>query len=144
MQRQDLCSVIVKKYNHKANQGKAPDGRKTVLNRDFKADTINQKWVADMTYIHVLKEGWTYLASVVDLYDHKIIGCAYGKHMTAELALEAVKNACLNVADTTGIILHSDLRSQYTSDLFEEYMKTHDFIHPYVKATTKYFNKKGL
>ena len=35
--------------------------------------------------------------------------------MTAELAVEAVKNACLNVRDTEGIILHSDLGSQYTS-----------------------------
>ena len=34
--------------------------------------------------------------------------------MTAELAVEAVKNACLNVRDTEGIILHSDLGSQYT------------------------------
>lgn len=88
MQRQDLHSVVVKKYNHKANQGKIPDDKENVLNRDFQADTINQKWVTDITYIHVLKEGWTYLASVMDLYDRKIIGYAYGKTMTAELALE--------------------------------------------------------
>lgn len=64
---------------------------------------------SDITYIHVLKEGWTYHASVMDFYDCKITGYAYGKHMAAELALEAVKNACLNVVDTTGIILHSAL-----------------------------------
>lgn len=70
----------------------------------------------------------------------KIIGYAYGKHMTAELALEAVKNACLNVADTNGIILHSDLGSQYTSDLFEEYMKTHGFIHSFSRKGNPYDN----
>ena len=101
------------------------------LNRNFKAETINQKWVTDITYIHVLKEGWTYLASVMDLYDRKIIGYSYGKSMTADLALDAVKNACLNVSDTNGIILHSDLGSQYTSDLFEEYMRTNGFIHSF-------------
>ena len=109
MQRQGLCSVVVKRYNHKANQGKVPDDKENVLNRDFKAETINQKWVTDITYIHVLREGWTYLASVMDLYDRKIIGYAYGKHMTADLALDAVKNACINVKNTNGIILHSDL-----------------------------------
>lgn len=140
MQRQGLRSVVVKKYNHKANQGKVPDDKENVLNRNFKAETINQKWVTDITYIHVLKEGWTYLASVMDLYDRKIIGYAYGKHMTAELALEAVKNACLNVADTNGIILHSDLGSQYTSDLFEEYMKTHGFIHSFSRKGNPYDN----
>ena len=131
MQRQGLHSVVVKKYNHKANQGKVPDDKENVLNRNFKAETINQKWVTDITYIHVLKEGWTYLASVMDLYDRKIIGYSYGKSMTADLALDAVKNACLNVSDTNGIILHSDLGSQYTSDLFEEYMRTNGFIHSF-------------
>lgn len=109
MQRQGLHSVVVKKYNHKANQGKVPDDKENVLNRDFKAETINWKWVTDITYIHVLKEGWKYPASVMDLYDRKIIGYAYGKNMTADPALDAVKNASLNVSDTNGIILHSDL-----------------------------------
>lgn len=68
MQRQGLRSVVVKRYNHKANQGKVPDDKENVLNRDFKAETINEKWVTDITDIHVLKEGWTYLASVMDLY----------------------------------------------------------------------------
>ena len=90
-----------------------------------------EKWVTDITYIHVLKEGWTYLASVMDLYDRKIIGYAYGRTMTAELALEAVKNACLNVSNTEGIILHSDLGSQYTGDLFERYMQDNGFIHSF-------------
>lgn len=50
----------------------------------------------------------------MDLYDRKIIGWAYGKNITADLATQAVKNACLNIPDTTGIVLHSDLWSQYT------------------------------
>lgn len=73
MKRLGLRSVVVKKYNHKANQGKVLDDKENVLNRNFKAETINQKWVTDITYIHVLKEGWTYLASVMDLYDRKIM-----------------------------------------------------------------------
>ena len=140
MQRQGLRSVVVKKYNHKANQGKVPDDKENVLNRNFKADTINQKWVTDITYIHVLKEGWTYLASVMDLYDRKIIGYSYGKNMTADLALDAVKNACLNVPDMNGIILHSDLGSQYTSDLFEGYMQSNGFVHSFSRKGNPYDN----
>lgn len=64
-----------------------PDDKENVLNRDFKANTVNQKWVTDITYIHVLIEGWTYLASVMDLYDRKIIEYAYGKQATADLLL---------------------------------------------------------
>ena len=50
--------------------------------------------------------------------------------MTAELAVEAVKNACLNVRETRGIILHSDLGNQYTSRSFEKFLNSRGYgIH---------------
>ena len=90
MAEQGLRSIVVKKYNHHANHGSIPDDKKNILGRDFGTDTINQKWCTDITYIHVQKEGWTYLASVMDLCSRKIIGYAYGTSMTAELAVKAV------------------------------------------------------
>ena len=140
MKVQELRSKVVKKYNHHANKGNVPDDKENILNRDFKADTINQKWCTDITYIHVLKEGWTYLASVMDLCSRKIIGYAYGTTMTAELALEAVKNACLNVKNTEGIILHSDLGSQYTSQLFESYLSNAKMQHSFSRKGNPYDN----
>lgn len=99
-----------------------PYDKESILKRDFTTTTINKKWVTDITYIHVLNEGWTYPASVTDLYDHKIIGCSYSRNITARLALHAIKNIVLNVKDTEGIILHSNSGSQYTIQLFEDYM----------------------
>ena len=61
MAAQGLRSVVVKKYNHHANQGTVPADKENILKRDFQAETINRKWCTDITYIHVLKEGWTYL-----------------------------------------------------------------------------------
>ena len=95
MAEQGLRSVVVKKYNHHANHGSIPDDKVNILKRDFGTETINQKWCTDITYIHVQKEGWTYLASVMDLCSRKIIGYAYGTSMTAELAMKAVENACM-------------------------------------------------
>lgn len=140
MAEQGLRSVVVKKYNHNANHGAVPDDKVNILGRDFEAETINQKWCTDITYIHVLKERWTYLASVMDLCSRKIIGYAYGTSMTAELAVEAVKNACLNVRDTQGIILHSDLGSQYTSQAFESYLGSHGMIHSFSRKGNPYDN----
>ncbi len=140
MKRLGICSVVVRKYKYNANQGKMPDNKENILNRDFRTTTINEKWVTDITYIHVLNEGWTYLASVMDLHNRKIIGWAYGKNITSELALQAVKNACLNVRDTEGIILHSDLGTQYTSQLFEDYMKAHKFKHSFSRKGNPYDN----
>lgn len=48
----------------------------------------------------MLKEGWIDLAPVMDLYGRKIIGYTDGTNMTADLALDAVKNACSNIPDT--------------------------------------------
>ena len=114
-----LRSIVVKKYRPHSSKGDVEE-RENLLNRDFGTSTINQKWCTDITYIHTIKDGWTYLASVMDLHSKKIIGYAYSKCMTAELAVKSIENACLNVRDTNGIILHSDLGTQYTSKLFED------------------------
>lgn len=140
MRKQGLRSIVVRKYRHHSENSVIPDDKENLLNRDFTATTINQKWCTDITYIHVLKEGWTYLASVMDLYDRKIIGYAYGTSMTAELSLKAVQNACLNVSETKGIILHSDLGSQYTSQLFENYLAKNEILHSFSRKGNPYDN----
>ncbi len=138
--KQGLRSVVVRKYNHHANHGSVPDDKENILKRDFGADTVNQKWCTDITYIYVQKEGWTYLASVMDLCSRKIVGYAYDISMTAELAVEAVKNACLNVKDTAGIILHSDLGSQYTSTAFENSLAERGILHSFSRKGNPYDN----
>ena len=131
---------MVKKYNHHASHGSVPDDKVNILQGDFEAETINQKWCTDITYIHVLKDGWTYLASVMDLCSRKIIGYAYGTSITAELAVEAVKNACLNVRETKGIILRSDQGSQYTSQTFENCLSSYGMLHSFSRKGNPYDN----
>ena len=140
MKKLDIKSIVVKKYQYQKNQGSVPDDKENILNRDFVADTVFKKLVTDITYIHVVNEGWTYLASVMDLYDRKIIGWSYSKNITAELATQAVKNACLNIPDTNGIILHSDLGSQYTSDEFEKYLQEQGMHHSFSRKGNPYDN----
>ena len=74
------------------------------------------------------------------LCSRKIIGYAYGTSMTAELAARAVKNACLHVRDTKGIILHSDLGSQYTSQIFEKYLTSKGVLHSFSRKGNPYDN----
>jgi len=69
------------------------------------------------------KDGWTYLPSVMELHNKKILGYTYDVSMTAELAIKAINNTYLNIKDTKGILLHSDLGTQYTSHAFEECSK---------------------
>ena len=140
MSRLKIRSIVVKKYNAKANKGAIPEGKENILNRDFTSEKPNQKWVTDITYIYVKNKGWTYLASVMDLFDRSIIGYSYGESITAELALKAVENAVLNTETTEGIILHSDLGTQYTSHLFESYLLEKGMLHSYSRKGNPYDN----
>lgn len=67
-----------------------------LLKRDLTTQTINEKWVADITYIHTLKDGWFYLASVLDLHSKKKVGYAFSRSMTTELVIKAFNNAHLS------------------------------------------------
>ncbi len=84
----DLCAITVKKYKPYSNK-KVAEGLENVLKRDFTTTSINEKWVRDITYIHTIRHGWCYLASVLDLHSKKIIGYAFGKRMTNELVVKA-------------------------------------------------------
>ena len=94
----------------------------------------------DITYIYTKKDGWTYLAFVMALHSKKILGYAYDVSITVELAIKAVNNVCLNVKDIEGILLHSDLGTQYTSHVFEECLKEKGIIHSFSRKGTPYDN----
>lgn len=134
-----IKSVVVKKYKPVKAEKNIKE-KENILNQDFTTTSINQKWSADITYIHTEKDGWTYLASVEDLYSRKIIGWAFGKTMDAELAKKALENASLNVKKTKGIILQTDLGSQYTSNIFEEYLAKLKIRHSYSRKGCPYDN----
>lgn len=72
MKKLDIKSVIIKKFRPSPSKRNIVE-QENVLKRDFEATTINKKWVTDITYIHTIKDGWCYLASVMDLYSKKII-----------------------------------------------------------------------
>jgi putative transposase len=64
------------------------------LGREFSVEAPNKKWVTDITYIPT-RQGWCYLAAVVDLYSRKVVGWDVAKTMTAGLALRALRLAKL-------------------------------------------------
>ncbi len=82
--------------------------------------SIIQKWVSDITYIYVQKEGWCHLASVIDLHSKKIIGYHFSKQMTTHIIVKALKNAYVSQKPKDEIILYIDLESQYTSQEFKD------------------------
>ena len=66
----------------------APD----LVQRHFKATSINQLWVADMTYIPTWA-GFLYLAVAIDVFSRKVVGWSFGETMTANLVISALNMA---------------------------------------------------
>ena len=130
MKRLNLKSIIKIKYRPGV-KSKAPDGKPNLMNKDFTTTATNQKWVMDITYIHTIYNGWPYLASVMDLHSKMIIGYCYSKRMTKEIVMESIKQAIYKTKDTKGIIVQSDLGSQYLSYEVEELLSKHGIIHSY-------------
>ena len=88
---------------------------KNLVNQNFSAQKPNQIWLSDITYIHTIKHGWTYLASVLDVCTRKIVGYSYGRKMDRSLVISALTNSWQNQNYPNNVILHSDRGSQYTS-----------------------------
>jgi transposase InsO family protein len=133
-------SIIVKKYRPATNHELVYD-RFNLLNQDFTTSAPNQKWLTDMTYVYTLKDGWTYLASVMDLWSRKIIGYAYGTQMDANLVTTALGNAALNRrVKGKNIIVHTDLGSQFTGVEFETALTQMGMTHSYSRKGTPYDN----
>ena len=89
-----------------------------VLDRQFAAEALNQKWVADFTYIWTV-EGWLYLAAVIDLFSRRVVGWSMKADMTAQLVTDALMMAIWRRGKPDAVLHHSDQGSQYTSEHFQ-------------------------
>ena len=98
-----------------------------VLNRQFDVDAPNLAYVQDITYIWT-KEGWLYLAVVIDLYSRKVVGWSMGSRMKAKLVCDALTMALWQRNPKTGLIVHSDRGSQYASTEYRRLLKAHELV----------------
>ena len=107
--------------------GDRPAGITNQLARDFTATAPNAKWVTDITYI-ATQEGWLYLAVVLDLFSRQVIGWSMQPQLTRDLVIQAVLMAVWQRSSMAPVILHSDRGTQYTSQEFQAFLKTHGLV----------------
>jgi putative transposase len=108
-----------------STHGKAP--APNLLERNFVAGAPDRIWVTDITYIWT-KEGWLYLAAVIDLFSRRVVGWAVSERIDAALCCEAVRNALLSRRPAPGLILHSDRGSQFVSKDFVKLVEAHRIV----------------
>lgn len=124
MKKLGLRAKATRKFKATTNSCHNKPIYENLLNRQFNPGQINQSWVSDITYI-ATKEGWLYLAAIMDLYSRNLIGWAMDKRMTDELVINALKMALFKRKIVSGLLLHSDRGTQYASHDYQTLLKNH-------------------
>lgn len=113
-------ALSARRRHHRTITTKSEPGARVapnVLDQDFTASRLNEKWTGDITAIWTY-EGWLYLAVVLDLFSRRVIGWAMAAIQDETLIETALRMALLGRQPSPGLLFHSDRGSQYTSDAY--------------------------
>jgi len=114
MRQHGIRSKIKKKFKVTTDSKHSLPVAENLAKRDFAVGTPNKLWLADITYIWT-REGWLYLAAVLDAGTRKVIGWSMKERMTTDLVLDALDMAYDRQKPPRGVMHHSDRGSQYAS-----------------------------
>jgi transposase InsO family protein len=104
------------------------EAARDLIQRHFgPSEEMDRRYVGDITYIATW-EGWSYLATVIDLASRRIVGWSLADHMRTELVEDALKMAFEHRAPEEGVIFHSDRGCQYTSHDFAELARANGVV----------------
>jgi transposase InsO family protein len=99
-----------------------------LLNRQFEVNgVLNRVWVSDLTYMPT-REGWLYLATVLDLASRRCIGWAMSETLESDLARRALTMALGARRPAPGLLHHSDRGVQYACDAYRALLATHGLV----------------
>jgi putative transposase len=122
-------------YNKKHSNRACPD----MLQQDFTADHRNKVWLGDITYVPT-QEGYLYLAAFLDLHTRKIVGWSISSTMTDRLAVDAFLQGFGKEKPLTGLIVHTDQGSQFTSGIFLMLLRSKGAIPSHSRKGNPYDN----
>jgi len=127
MRKNNIKAKTKKRFKVTTNSKHKHPISANLLNQDFTAQHPDQIWVSDITYLWT-REGWLYLAVILDLFSRRIVGWAMSHRMGQELVLNAFQQALWQRKPGCGVIFHSDQGSQYACKAFRELLHNHKFI----------------
>ena len=125
--RQGLRPVYKRPYRVTTDSEHDEPVAPNVLNRRFDEWQPDQAWVADLTYIHT-RQGWLYLAIVLDLATRQIVGWSMSERMKAGLVCDALTIAYQQRHPDAGLVMHTDRGSQYASKKYRKLLKAYAMI----------------
>jgi len=127
MQKHGIRAKTKKKFKATTDSKHNLPVAENILNRDFAPSTPNMSWAGDITYIWT-REGWLYLAVVLDLYSRKVVGWSMDSTMSRELVVNALRMAIRARQPAPGLTAHSDRGSQYASKDFQSLLRIYEMV----------------
>lgn len=127
MEERNLRPKASRKFKSTTQSKHSLPVAENLMDRDFSASEPNQKWSQDITYIWT-KEGWLYLAVVIDLYSRMVVGWSMSERMGQELVLDALTMAIWRRKKPRGVMVHSDRGSQYCSKDFQKLLREYAMV----------------
>ena len=126
MRENDIRVERSKKYKATTDSNHSFNIAPNLLDGDFSATAPNQKWAGDISYIWT-REGWLYLAVIIDLYSRRVVGWAVSNRMKRDLAIRALEMAINLRRPPPNCIHHTDRGSQYCSHDYQKILRRHKF-----------------
>jgi putative transposase len=90
-----------------------------LVNRVFRAGAPNRTWVGDMTFVRT-RQGWLYVAVLLDLFSRRVIGWAMGTQPNQALAGSALEMALQQRRPSAGLVHHTDRGAVYAARAYRE------------------------
>lgn len=122
MRENKIRAKMKRKFKATTNSKHDHPVAKNILNRNFAPQAVNQVWAGDITYIWT-KEGWLYLAVILDLFSRQVVGWSMSERMTKGLAINALSMAITKRRPPKGLIHHTDRGSQYACSSYRKILK---------------------
>jgi len=114
----------VHRYKHRPVSKEQTESmfKDNILDRQFNPETPNETWAGDITYIKT-REGWVYLAVVLDLFNREVVGWSMSRKPDTELVARALSHALVRRNSPKGVLFHSDRGCQYSSKRYQKYLE---------------------
>lgn len=127
MQKARLVPKTIKKFRVTTDSRNSRNPADNLLEQDFSVSGVNKKWVADVTYIPT-REGWLFLAAILDLFSRKIVGWSMGERLTSALVQQALKYAIKSRSPEAGLLIHSDRGKEYYAGDYQTLLAEHELV----------------
>ena len=134
-----LCRASHKWVKTTESRHHFPRYRNLIKGMDI--NRLNQVWQSDITYIRI-REGFVYLAAILDAYSRKVIGYAVSTALDTALTLQALRMAIEERQPVPGVIHHSDQGVQYASTEYVEKLKRCGFEISMARRGNPYENAR--